>query len=125
MTAGLFVGHHRGPDTVGVEVGACIVQQDLRIGFEQTRRKAFANQAALAIAPVGIEAIAHHALAVAKRIGDDGHQAGRHFGEVDVGIAYRRCNRLGDFTNIDDADRHGGVYRLNKFGDCRFPWVKS
>ena len=72
MTAGLFVRHQRRPDLVRVEIVAVCIEQALRIGFLQPRREAFANQTALPVAAVGIEAVADHALAVALHVRDDG-----------------------------------------------------
>ena len=89
VAARLFVVHHRGPDAVRVKVGAGIIQQTLRFSLQNARRKAFANKSALAVAPVRVKAVADHAFAISKRIGYHRHQAGRHFGKVDVGVAYR------------------------------------
>jgi hypothetical protein len=107
MAAGLLVGHHGGPDLVGVEIVAAGIEQRLGIGLLQPRRKTFADQAALPVTAVGIEAVADHPLAVADGIGDDGDEARRHLGEVDIGVTDRRGDRLCDFADVDDADGHG------------------
>jgi len=39
----LLVLHQRGPDAVGVEIVACIVEQRFRIGFLEARREALAD----------------------------------------------------------------------------------
>ena len=44
-------------------------------------------------------------LAVADLVGDDGDEAGRHLGEVDIGVADRGADGPGDFADVDDA--HG------------------
>src|SRR5581483_11368736 len=106
VTARLLVRHHRGPYLVGIEIVAGIVEQRFRLGLHQARREALADQPALPVAAVGIEAVADHALAVALGVGDDGYQAGRHLGEIDIGVAYRRRDRLGDFADVDDAHGH-------------------
>jgi len=87
MAARFFVVHHGRPHAVGVEVAAGVIKQRFGPGFQQTRRKTLANQPALAVAPVRIEAVAHHPPPIAKGIGHHRHQAGRHFGKVDVGVA--------------------------------------
>ena len=115
VTARLFVGHHRGPHTIRIEILAAPIEQRCRIGLAQSRREALANQPALAIPSVGVEAVANHATAVALDIGHDCHKTRRHLREVDVRVADGRCNRLGDFANIDDADRHDG---------CSFRWQR-
>jgi hypothetical protein len=107
VAAGLFVRHHRRPDLVRIEIAAAGVEQRFRIGLQQPRRKALADQAALPVTAVGIKAVADHTLAVAHGVGDDGNQARRHFGEVDIGVADRRGDRFCDFADVDDADGHG------------------
>ncbi len=57
----------RRPDLVRIEIVAGLVEQRLRIGLQQPRREALADQAALAVAAVGIEAVADHRSAVAHR----------------------------------------------------------
>ena len=78
-------------------------------GSASSRRgaKALADQPALAVAAVGVEAVADDALAVALDVGDDGDEARRHLGEVDIGVADRRSDRLGDFGDIENANGHG------------------
>ena len=44
MPAGLLVAHQRGPDAVGIEVVAGIVQQRLRLGLQEARSEALADQ---------------------------------------------------------------------------------
>ncbi|MGX1015227.1 hypothetical protein AB7M69_009584 [Bradyrhizobium japonicum] len=90
MAARLLVGHHRGPDLVGVETVSGRIQQRLRIGLQDARGKALADQAALPVAAVGVEAVSDDALAVADDVSDDGDEARRHLGEVDIGVADRR-----------------------------------
>src|SRR5690242_20775800 len=42
-----------------------------------------ADQPALPVTTVRVEAVTHYGPAVANDIGDDGDEAGRHFGEID------------------------------------------
>ena len=112
MAARLFVRHQRRPDLVRIEIVAGLIEQGLRIGLGQPRRKALADQPALPVAAVGIEAVADHRPAVAHRVGDDGDQARRHLGEIDIGVADRRGDRLCDFADVDDADGHGGGFLI-------------
>ena len=82
------------------------IEQRLRIGLLEPRRKPLADQPALPVAAVGIEAVANHALAVALKVGDDGNKTRRHLGEIDIGIADRRGDRLCHFADVDDTDGH-------------------
>src|SRR6267143_5239024 len=107
MTARLLVRHQRRPDFVGIEIVAAVIEQFLRIGLDETRREALADQAALPVAAIRIETIADHRLAVAHGIGDDGDEARRHLREIDIGVADGRRDRFGDFADVDDTDGHG------------------
>jgi hypothetical protein len=108
VTARLFVRHQRRPDLVRIEIVSGVIEQGLRIGFHQPRRETLADQPALPVAAVGVEAVADHRFAVAHHIGDHGDEAGRHLGKIDIGVADRRGDRFCDFADIDDADGHGG-----------------
>jgi len=107
MAARLFVRHHCRPHLIGVEIIAVLVEQRFRIGFLDAGRKPFADQAALPVAAVRIEAVADHPPAIAHRVGDHRDQACRHLAEIDIGIADGRGDRLCDFADVDDTDRHG------------------
>ena len=107
MAARLFVRHQRRPDLVRIEIVAGFIEQGLRIGLHQARRKTLADQAALPVAAVGIEAVADHRLAVAHHVGDDGDQARRHLREIDIGVADGRGDRFCHFADVDDAYGHG------------------
>jgi RNA polymerase sigma factor RpoD-like protein len=109
MTARLFVVHHAGPDRVRVEVVSGGVTQAGRVGLEHTRTEALADQAALSVAPVGVEPVTDHRLAVADDVGHDRHQAERHLREIDERIADVRADRAGGFEDVDDL--HGGRSR--------------
>ena len=63
VTAGLFVRHQGRPDLVRIEIVAGLVEQRRGIGLLQPRREAFADQPALPVATVGIEAVTDHPLA--------------------------------------------------------------
>jgi hypothetical protein len=91
---------------VRVQVVAGGVQQAGGIGLADAAGEAFADQPALAVAAVGVEAVADDRPAVAHRVGHHRHQAGGHLGEVDVGVADRRPDRPGHLADIDDADGH-------------------
>jgi hypothetical protein len=88
-----------------IEIGACVVEQARRLGFKNPIAKTLADQPALAIAAVGIETVADHAAAIAHHIRHHRDQARRHFRKIDIGVADRRSDRLGDFGDVDDA--HG------------------
>ena len=100
MASRLFVLHQRGPDAVGIEVVAFVVQQGLRVGLPQPRREPFADQTALAVTPVGVEAIPDDGPSVANDIGDNGDKRQRHLGKVDVSIGDRRRDRRGHLADI-------------------------
>ena len=100
----LFVGHHRSPDAVRVEVLATCVEQRFWFGLTEPRREALADQSSLAVAPVRIESVADDALAIALDIGHDRDQARRHLRKIDIRVADRRRDGFGDFTHVDDAD---------------------
>src|SRR5690606_13581171 len=75
-------------------------------GLQHTRHKAFAHQVALAVAAVGVEAVADDRFAVADDVGDDGHKAQCHLREIDVGVADVRLDRAGGFEDVDDFHDH-------------------
>ena len=87
MATGFFIRHQRRPDLVRIEIVAVIVEQFLRIGLHQPRGKPLADQSALPVTTIGIEAVANHRLAVAHDIRDDGNQTRGHFREIDIGVA--------------------------------------
>ena len=103
VAARLLVLHQRRPDAVRIEIVAGIVQQRLRIGLLEPRREALADQPALPVAAVRVEAVADHRAAVALHVGHDRDERQRHLGEVDVGVGDRRGDRRGHFADIDDA----------------------
>ena len=106
VAARLFVAHHGGPDFVGVQVVAGLIQQGGWFGLEDTGGELFPDQSALAVAAVGVEAVADHGLAVALDVGDHGDEAGGHLGKIDVGVADRGTDRLGDLADIDNTQGH-------------------
>jgi hypothetical protein len=110
VAAGLLVDHHARPDLVRVEVLAGLVDERRGLGLEQARQEALANQPALAVAAVRVEAVADDRLAVANHVGDHGHQAQRHLGEVDVGVADVRLDGAGGFEDVDDLHGLCGVW---------------
>ncbi|MNV92947.1 hypothetical protein D3C71_1875840 [compost metagenome] len=86
-----------------IEVGAGVVDQAVRVCLQDAVLEPFADQAALAITAVRVEAIADDATAVLDNIGDDGDEAGCHLREVDIGIADGRSDGLSDFADVDDT----------------------
>ena len=91
---------------IGIEVLTGRIEERCGIRGEHARREALADEAALAVASVRVEPVTDDPAAVALDVGHDRHEAGRHFREVDVGIANGRRDWLGDFANIDDTQRH-------------------
>src|SRR5262249_10038375 len=61
-------------------------------------------------AAVGVEAVADNPFAVTFYVGDDRDQARRHLAEIDVGVADRRRDRLGDFGDVHDSNGHDVSY---------------
>nr|GEU28409.1 hypothetical protein [Tanacetum cinerariifolium] len=102
VAARLFVGEHAVPDLVRIEVGAGVVDQAGGIGFQDARNEPLAHQRALAVAAVGVEAVADYRLAVADDVGHHGDQAQCHFAEIDVGVADGGTDRYGFFADLND-----------------------
>jgi hypothetical protein len=86
VAAGLLVLHHRGPDLERVQIGVRRIQQGVGLRFQQPGQEPVAQQPAGGIAAVGIEAEAHHRLAVADHVGLHGHHGAGHLPEIDVGV---------------------------------------
>jgi len=105
VAARLLVPEHGGPDRVRVEVLAAGVDQVVGGRLEDVRNEALAHHAALAVAAVRVEAVAHHRLAIADDVGDDGHEAEVHLAKVDIGVADGGADGDGLLTNLDDLQR--------------------
>jgi hypothetical protein len=105
VPARLLVEHHRLPDPPGVE-HAAVVDHPLGIGLEQPREDPLAQQRALPVPPVGVEAVADHGTAVPDHVGDDGDEAERHLAEVDVGVADGGADRVCALSDVDDPHDH-------------------
>jgi hypothetical protein len=103
----LLVRHHGGPDPVRIEIVAALVEKALGSRLQDAVAEALADEAALAVASVRVEAVADDAPPVAHDVRDDRHEARGHLREIDVGVPDRRGDRLGDLANVDDA--HVGV----------------
>ncbi len=103
MPARLLVRHHRRPKLVRIKVVTGIIEHGTWIGLQDPVAKPLPNEPPLAIATVGIEAIADDAPPIPRHIRHHGHQAGGHLREIDISVADRRGDRLGYFTNINDA----------------------
>jgi hypothetical protein len=110
VAARLLIDEHAVPDLVRVQVLARDVQQRVGLGGKHARDESFAHQRALAVAAIGIEAVADHGLAIANHVSDYGHQAQRHLAEVDIGVADGRADGLGLFADFDDL--HGSLLSL-------------
>ena len=104
VATGFFVLHHRAPGAMGIDVVTDGVEQGRGVGFQQPRGEPLADQAALAVTSVGVEAITDDGATVDFDVGDHGDQAGGHFAEIDIGVADRRCDQLGDFTDVGNAN---------------------
>ncbi len=96
MTAGLFVGHHRGPGAGRVDQ-PLVIEQRRGVRFGEAGDEALAQQPLHRVAAVRVEAEADHRLAVARHIRMDCDDARRHLAEIDISVG-----NLG-------ADRHHGV----------------
>src|SRR5438270_671605 len=122
MAARLLVRHQRRPDLIRIEIVAALIEQALRIGFHQARRETLSDQSALPVTTVRVETVTDDWLALANDIGDDGDEARRHFGEIDIGVADRGGDRFCNFADLDDADGHGfsfrQVVRLSRHGSA-------
>ena len=103
MAAGLFVLQHGGAEAGGVEIVARRRLLLLGVEREDAGRETGADDLALGIAPVGIEAIADHRLAVAHHVGDDCHRAHGHLAEIDHRVAHGRAHGDARLANFGDA----------------------
>jgi hypothetical protein len=66
-------------------------------------REALADQPALPVAAVRVEAVTDHGAAVALHVGHDRDQRQRHFRKIDIGVGDRRGDRRGHLADVDDA----------------------
>jgi len=105
MTARLFIAHHAVPDLERIQVVAARVAQTGRVSLQHTRPKALADQAALSIAAIRVEAITDHRPAIAHNVGDHRHQAERHLREIDEGVTDVRADGSCGLDDVDDS--HG------------------
>ena len=113
VSAGLLVLHHAQPRC---DRGSRLSPASFVSVFgsaSEPRREALADQAALTVAAVRVEAVADDRAAVAPHVGHDRDQRERHFGEIDIGVGDRRGDRRGHFADIDDAhaSHSGGTSR--------------
>ena len=121
VPARLLVRHHAGPDAIRIEILLRRVQQRSRIGLQDARGEAFADQPALAVAAIGIEPVADHAPSVALDVGHHGDKARCHLREIDVGVADRRADRLRDLAHVGDAYWHGAALAVPNQGSAHSP----
>jgi hypothetical protein len=96
--------HHGGPDAERVEVFPGVVEQVLRIGREAGQQP-LAHQRALAVAAIGVEAVAHHGRAITHHVGHHCDDRAGHLREVDKGVGDRRSDRDRPLSDVDDAHR--------------------
>ncbi|WP_432415562.1 hypothetical protein ACRHM7_04865 [Chromohalobacter israelensis] len=82
----LLVGHHRRPDLERIEIAATVIEQRRRVRFLQTGQETLLQQAALGIASVRIEAVAHDLPAIDLGIGVDRQDGDIHLGKRDIGV---------------------------------------
>ena len=114
VAAGFLALHHAGEHLRGIEVAAARVEQRVRRRGLDARDEAGAHLRAAGVAAGGVEGEADDRLAVADDVGDDGDHRGRHFGEVESGVAEVRLQRDRGFADIDDT--HGLTGLLQKTG---------
>ena len=106
VAARLLVAEHRRPDLAGSRLSP-LSSSRLSGAASRTRgTEPLADQAALPVAAVGVEAVAHHRPAVPDHVGDDRDQAQGHLAEIDVGVGDGRRDRDRPFPQIGDA--HAG-----------------
>ena len=77
----------------GSRLSPSSVSEERGIGLQEAGDEAIPQQARRRVAPVGVEAVADHAPAVALDVGDDRHDRDVHLAEVDVGVFHRRGHR--------------------------------
>jgi hypothetical protein len=102
VAAGLLVHEHAIPGAVRVDVAAVVRGEVALLRLHEARDEALAHERALPVAPVGVEAVAHHAPAVPHGVGHDGHERQRHLGEIDVRVADGRSDRVRLFAYFQD-----------------------
>ena len=103
MPARFFIGEHRGPNAMRVQVIARVIHQRLRISFHDARHKALRQQPHLRITAIGVKAKAHHRLAIADDIRHHRDDTRRHLGKINVRVADGRINRCCDGVYGGDA----------------------
>jgi hypothetical protein len=104
VTAGLLILHADRPQLLRVDeaVFALVV---LRSRCHEPRDEPLAQEPLRRVAAVRVEAEAHHRAPVHHHVRDNGEDARRHGGEVDIGIGDVGLDRGNDVPDGDDA--HG------------------
>ena len=92
-----------GLDTDRIEVLPTPVEHGLRIRGQDPGDQAFAQDPALGVTAVRVEAEADDGLAVTHHIRDYGDHAQRHAREIDERVAHARAQRGAAFENLDDT----------------------
>ena len=112
VAARLLVAHRALPDARRVEVLARLVEERAPVGFQHSRDEAFAEQRALAVSAVGIEAVPDHRAAAAHHVGDDRDRRERHLAEVDDRVPDRRGDRERPLPDGEDLHRTASATAL-------------
>jgi hypothetical protein len=99
----LFVLHQGLPDAVGIEILFGIGKERLGGRLKQAGSEALADESALAVAAVGVEAVADDRGAVANDVCDDCYERAGHLGEIDVRVGDWRCYGKGYLAYVCDA----------------------
>ena len=112
MAAGLLVAQEHVPNRERIQVVVLPVDEPGGIGLHQPGDEALAQEAALGVAAVGVEAIANDRPAAPDHVGDHGHDRAVHLREVDIGVADLGADRDGLLADLDDL--HGFPPRLGR-----------
>ena len=105
VTAGLLVTHRGVPDPGGIEHAGVRVAERIGGCGQDPWEQPLAEDPALGVAPVGVEPVPDHRIAVSGLVGHQGRDADGHSGEVDGGVAHAGADGNGDLPGIDDP--HG------------------
>jgi hypothetical protein len=109
VAARLLVAHQHILNRKRIQVVVLPVHEPRRLGLHQPGDEALAQKAALAVAVVGVEPVAHDRPAAADNVGDYGHRRAVHLREVDIGVADLGADRDRLLPHLDNL--HGSSNR--------------
>src|SRR5712692_4522091 len=112
VPARLLVAHRAVPDAPRVEVLGGLVHERARIRLQHARNEALPQERALAVAAVGVEAVADHRPAVAHRVRHHRDRREGHLAEVDHRVPDRRSDRERLLADGDDLHRTASATAL-------------